>query len=517
MKNWENITKKKRYECLIVLLIAMSFGFADSQTGWKRTWTQIPDTQVKKIFQDLRNTNQFWALTSNALYLMDEEHKPRLMFHKFVRWLYQNPKNPQEIYLTTDDGVFLGINGEQWRSLLVEHDCLTVTRTESKLFAGTKHGLMIRPDKDSRWTNAQGKLGKTPVYHLASYGQVVYVATPNSLYRYDAASDEYKLIFTSGIARDAEVSEESSEEDPTQVIPEIIDLDLKGAEGIYVTSRKGIYYSPNSGENWTQVSDKGILTESVLALSVDPNTNALWAASKDGTYQLREDRWVKLYKGLPTNLVNDINVDELGNVYAATNRGFFIFSEQKMHAHTTGQPQSSKLFNDYHDVEDYFKNEPTVREVQAMAIEYADVHPDKIKRWQRQSRLKAFVPSLSTGIDRSATDLMHWDTGPNPDTLSKGKDFIDWDVNLSWDLGDMVWSSDQTSIDSRSKLMVELREEVLDQVTRIYFERRRVQLSLLSDDDTASIMDEQMRLAELTAIIDGYTGGKFSKRLVGKS
>ena len=153
-----------------------------------------------------------------------------------------------------------------------------------------------------------------------------------------------------------------------------------------------------------------------------------------------------------------------------------------------------------------------------MAIDYADVHPDKIKRWQKQSRLKAFVPSLSTGIDRSATDLMHWDTGPSPDVLSKGKDFLDWDVNLSWNLGDMVWSSDQTSIDSRSKLMVELREEVLDQVTRVYFERRRLQVTLLSNGKTVdSAVDDQMRLAELTAIIDGYTGGRFSNEVERRS
>ena len=32
----------------------------------------------------------------------------------------------------------------------------------------------------------------------------------------------------------------------------------------------------------------------------------------------------------------------------------------------------------------------------------------------------------------------------------------DWSIDLTWDLADLVWNSAQTSIDVRSKLMVQL-------------------------------------------------------------
>ena len=101
-----------------------------------------------------------------------------------------------------------------------------------------------------------------------------------------------------------------------------------------------------------------------------------------------------------------------------------------------------------------------------------------------------------------------------PDDKTWGEDF-GWDVSLSWDLGDLIWNTDQTTIDSRSKLMVELRESILDQVTRLYFERRRIQLALMAGtiEDPQIMLDQQMRLEELTALIDAYTGGEFSKRL----
>jgi hypothetical protein len=99
--------------------------------------------------------------------------------------------------------------------------------------------------------------------------------------------------------------------------------------------------------------------------------------------------------------------------------------------------------------------------------------------------------------------------------LIKGRSYVDWDASLTWQLSDLIWSSDQTSIDSRSKLMVELRNEVLDQVTRIYFERRRLQVELAACayPDKGERMAAEMRVDELTALIDGYTGGEFSGRL----
>ena len=85
----------------------------------------------------------------------------------------------------------------------------------------------------------------------------------------------------------------------------------------------------------------------------------------------------------------------------------------------------------------------------------------------------------------------------------------------------MIWNPDQTSIDSRSKLMVELREDVLDQITRLYFERRRVQqeLTQAKSNEVSGNLDrelkseKEMRLEELTALIDALTGGGFSRKM----
>ncbi|MBN1354619.1 MAG: hypothetical protein JW994_08145, partial [Candidatus Omnitrophica bacterium] len=83
------------------------------------------------------------------------------------------------------------------------------------------------------------------------------------------------------------------------------------------------------------------------------------------------------------------------------------------------------------------------------------------------------------------------------------------------DLSDLIWNEAQTSIDVRSKLMVQLREDIVDEVIRVYFERRRTQLELAMNPpkDPQAKFEKNLRIEELTARLDGLTGGFFSKTI----
>lgn len=61
---------------------------------------------------------------------------------------------------------------------------------------------------------------------------------------------------------------------------------------------------------------------------------------------------------------------------------------------------------------------------------------------------------------------------------------------------------------------MELRDDILDQVTKLYFERIRVarELSYMAPRE-AKRGDKELRLAELTAQLDGMTDGYFSKHM----
>ena len=163
--------------------------------------------------------------------------------------------------------------------------------------------------------------------------------------------------------------------------------------------------------------------------------------------------------------------------------------------------------------------EPSARDIHEAVIRYANLSNKKIKRWHRQSRLRAFVPSFSFNKDFDTSTNFDIDRGSTsePDRYIAGPDDINegWNFDIDWDLSKFIWSSDQTSIDSREKLMVELRHDLLSEATRIYHERRRqqIEVAFFPLNSEQEILDKLTRLDELTALLDAMTDGFLSDRL----
>ena len=214
---------------------------------------------------------------------------------------------------------------------------------------------------------------------------------------------------------------------------------------------------------------------------------------------------------MATKEANSMAIDSDGNIWVATKKGLYERRQNTIAKFAL----DSNLENQKMDILKKFENEPSISDVQEAAVKYAEVHPDKIKTWRDSAKKQALLPNVSVGLDRYVTDYWHWDSGTNPDTLQKGKDAVSWDVSMTWNMGELIWNSDQTSIDTRSKLMVELRDDIMNEVTRTYFERRRLQIDLLASPpkDLKLSLEKELRLQELTADIDALTGSYFSGHL----
>lgn len=176
-----------------------------------------------------------------------------------------------------------------------------------------------------------------------------------------------------------------------------------------------------------------------------------------------------------------------------------------------------------------FAHEPTVGIVQRWAAAYAQVRPETVHRWLAASRGFAALPQLRFEYrvaDDYGNDFEYFtpvgpvstsaDDGTPVQTdadVGQARTFV---VRASWDLDKLVMSSEQIRVLNEAQDVVRLRERVLGEVTRLYFERRRLQVDVLlaPKRDLHGQMRDELRLAELAAALDAYTGGRFSEALV---
>lgn len=190
----------------------------------------------------------------------------------------------------------------------------------------------------------------------------------------------------------------------------------------------------------------------------------------------------------------------------------------------------TRSFTSVDQVLSEFDNEPSVQQVHRWTETYAKVNPGLVDRWMAASRTFAVLPQLRVegrlrdGFDQDFKYYTADGVIDDPDEVvfdvldDAGRDrqhtFI---ARATWDLDELVMSSERIRIINESQDVAKLRDKLLDEVTRVYFERRRVQVDLLlqPSGDVATQTKDYLRLMELTANIDALTGGEFSRSLVG--
>lgn len=208
-----------------------------------------------------------------------------------------------------------------------------------------------------------------------------------------------------------------------------------------------------------------------------------------------------------------------------------------------------------------FSHEPTVQEIQEVAMRFAEVHPDLIEGWRKGAKYRSLLPefTLDLGFDRRTTDrwldmseVKEYDrreygtyigdsvivaaiTGVDYITTSEYSDkYYDYtqtidrsttqdtqdrrkqiDFKFKWDLGDFLYNPDQVRISDEARDLVELRNDVLEEVTQFYFQRRQLQIDLLlsPSEDLRERLRLELQLQEVTANIDYLTGGYLTQRL----
>jgi hypothetical protein len=164
---------------------------------------------------------------------------------------------------------------------------------------------------------------------------------------------------------------------------------------------------------------------------------------------------------------------------------------------------------------------PSVVEVQRRALRYLDLDGRRMARLWRGVRRRGWLPTVELRGGRGRDALLQrrsdqvFSSGATRqlyDETRDGQRSLDVDVVLRWDLGDVAYHPETIDVSKEAREVVELRDEVLDEVTQLYFDRQRVRLSLATaNPEDAALL--RLRLRELSAGLDSWTGGWWSDAL----
>ena len=423
------------------------------------------------------------------------------------------------IYAAGEKGLFKSTDaGMNWRRIFSgksadEQNVVSLAlcyEAPKSIFIATSGGIFFSPVNLITWQKIGGALSDARVHSIVADlvdADTFFIASNKGLFKTQNRFASYEKVH-SGFnieSEDSATDIDSSEEEASteDAFFRHIAINARDRKQIYAGTSQGVYVSLDGGGVWEKKVFSGLLNEEIRYILLDTGDASpkIYLATQQGVFRCNGSSCEHMYKGQDFSECNQLVKDAQSRLYLAADKGLFRLPIEN----TLQQKLPLHLYSEAH----FPRSEPTIAQIQQAAINYAEVYPEKIAHWRKQARLKAFFPQVDLSYDKTVFTSTSY---------PQGRGFVgplDWGISLSWDVGDLIFSTEQTSIDVRSRLMVQLRDDILNEVTRLYFERKRLQLELtrLEGLNEKSKLEKELRLEELTASIDGLTGGYMSQKL----
>lgn len=155
-------------------------------------------------------------------------------------------------------------------------------------------------------------------------------------------------------------------------------------------------------------------------------------------------------------------------------------------------------------------------------LEHQGLTAGEFARVSERARLAGWLPELhlTAGVDRDRTREYVRDevftSGTFRELFDDERNYgrgLGVGIDLEWDFARLAAPGDAIDISRERRLVIQLRDQVLERVNRLYFEHLRVLAALraLGPERTPRHEELELQAAELAARLDGWSGGAFSR------
>jgi hypothetical protein len=163
-----------------------------------------------------------------------------------------------------------------------------------------------------------------------------------------------------------------------------------------------------------------------------------------------------------------------------------------------------------------------IQQLQRAVLAYLELSPSRTVELATRAQRAGLWPELRTSLvynrdtNRGVSHDEVFTSGVQRRLLDSGNELdrgYDVGVSLVWDLSELASPDDALAISRERRSLVTLRDQVLERVNHLYFQRLRVlaQLDALDAADAAKRAELELDAAEIAAQLDAWSGGLFSR------
>lgn len=382
----------------------------------------------------------------------------------------------------------------------------------------TAAGAFASPD-GTRWQRLSEELpsGSATAIALAEREGFVecWVAIRGELWRSEIRAEAGRVASTTPVR--VAIPFASGQRPPVDIA-----LDV-GDAAVVVVFESDLVVRDGADEGWDQL--RPTLPPGASALRLAAALDRYWLATDRGLLVAASLRgpWHRALNNSGSDAISDLETAE-GALYAATDTGLAV--AQAASDFSTGA-ETAQLASDFSTAAEVAQpivdpNEPDVHSVHRAALRYLSLDPGRIAAMRRGVSRRGWLPILSFRAtrDHSLRRRSDYDEAFISGEMRRLNDRdtdrdreLELQLTVSWDFGDIAYHPEAIDVSREAREIIELRDDVLDEITQLYFERRRVIAALALQPDAPTASEFKLRAAQLAAGIDAWTGGWFGRQL----